>query len=67
MSNRLESNDGWKRAKMSKLGTAVYDRRLEFGHCVALNVSRCIAMPDCSLLIAHCGIGLAWLGTDAQT
>jgi len=28
MSNRLESNDGWKRAKMSKLGVAaVCDRR----------------------------------------
>ena len=37
MSNRLESNDGWKRAKMSKLGSVVADRR--YGHTRASLVS----------------------------
>jgi len=37
MSNRLESNDGWKRAKMSKLQAAVIDRRYSAAEVSTLN------------------------------
>src|SRR5947207_2188000 len=54
MSNRLESNDGWKRAKMSKLGAAVADRRYS---CFAAKHGSTLASSD---LIIHLDRGGAF-------